>query len=210
MALDSIYRVTLEQLWPNPETFMRNVFYYKEVSHIPTQGDAAKLADEFEANVEPLIRNIQTANISTIAISVENIVPSADNDYRTYTPGTRAGSIAADPVPAWCVASFRYNRVSTAVRNGQKRFSGVPETVQTAGVITDVPYIALCTTLATRLGLVLGSVGVTSLYQPRIFRVGRPAKTIPAKTIPAMLQNDFDTGGVTFVRQGSQTSRKPA
>jgi len=207
MALNDIYRVTLVQVWDSDAPIAFNVFYYKEINEIPGNNNSAQLAAEFEANVDPLIRGIQNDIVSTIAINVENIIPSADNTYLSYTPNTRTGATGGDSLPPYASWAFRYNRNNSAVRNGQKRFWGVSESDQNDGIANGALAAAL-SALGVRLGLTLGVGGTTSLYQPRIFRAGRPVKVIPEKTIPALLQADFDVASVAYTQISTQNSRK--
>lgn len=207
MAFNDIYRVTLVQVWDSSEPTAFNIFYYKEISEIPGFNNSSQLATQFESNVDPLIRAIQNDIISTISINVENIVPSSDNTYLSYTAGTRVGAKGPDSLPPYVNWAFRLNRNNSAVRNGAKRFWGVSEGDQTDGVAIPGMTVDL-NALSARLALTLGIPGTTSLYQPRIFRAGRPAKTIPAKTIPAMVQADFDVASATYTQISSQNSRK--
>lgn len=207
MAADDIYRVTLVQVWDADAPVAFNVFYYKEIVEDPVNNHSAQLATQFESNVDPLIRAIQGDIVSTININVENLTPSSDNTYLAYTPGTRPGLETAGALPPYVNWAFRLNRNTSAVRNGAKRFWGVTEAAQEDGVAVAGMTTAL-NALAARLALTLGIPGTTSLYQPRIFRAGRPAKTIPAKTIPAMLQADFDVASGSYVQISSQNSRK--
>ena len=207
MALNDIYRVTLVQVWDSDAPIAFNVFYYKEIVEIPGSNNSSQLALQFEANVDPLIRDIQAQIVSTIAINVENLTPSADNTYLSYTPGTRSGAVVSESLPPYSSWAFRLNRNTSAVRNGAKRFWGVPEISQANGIAA-VAAITDLNELAVRLALTLGITGTTSLYQPRIFRAGRPVKVIPEKTIPALLQNDYDVASVAYTQISTQNSRK--
>jgi len=198
MALNDIYRVTLVQVWDSDAPIAFNVFYYKEIVSDPTNNDSQGLADQFSLNVDPVIRALQTNIVSTIAINVENIIPSADNTYLSYAPNTRQGIAGGEALPPYAAWAFRLNRNNSAVRNGAKRFWGVSEADQLAGVAIAAAITRL-DACAAALAQTWGVPGSTSLYQPRIFRAGRPSKTIPEKIIPAMLQADFDVAGASYV-----------
>lgn len=207
MALNDIYRVTLTQVWDGDSPVSLNVFYYKEISTIPGSDNSAELAAQFALNVDVPIRAIQADIVSTIEISVENIVPSADNTYLAYTAGTRPGSNTSGALPPYVAWAFRLNRNNSAVRNGAKRFWGVAESDQEDGIAVAGIVTAL-NAVSTAIGATLGTGGTTSLYQPRIFRAGRPVQVIPEKTIPALLQNDYDVASVSYRQISSQNSRK--
>lgn len=207
MALNDIYRVTLVQVWDSDAPISFNVFYYKEIVEDPTNNHSAALATQIDLNLDPVIRALQTNIVSTIAINVENIVPSADNTYLSYAPNTRQGSAAGEALPPYAAWAFRLNRNNSAVRNGAKRFWGVSEADQLAGVAV-AGAVTRLNACAAALAQTWGVPGSTSLYQPRIFRAGRPVKTIPAKTIPAMLQADFDVASASYTQISTQNSRK--
>ncbi len=207
MALNDLYRVTLVQVWDSDAPVSFNVFYYKEIVEDPSLNHSDHLANSFRDVVDTAIRAMQAAIVSTININVENLTPSTDNTFLSFPAGSRPGAVADPALPPYCNYAFRLNRNSSAVRNGAKRFWGVPETLQDNGVVTAGAVTGL-TAIATAVNATLGTVGASSLYQPRIFRAGRPSKTIPAKTIPAMLQADFDVASVSFTEVSSQNSRK--
>lgn len=207
MALNDIYRVTLVQVWNSDAPVSFNVFYYKEISTIPGNDNSVELAAQFALNVDVPIRAIQNDIVSTIAINVENIIPSADNTYLAYTAGTRPGARTTDALPPYVNWAFRLNRNNSAVRNGQKRFWGVSEGDQQDGTIL-TGFVTTVDAAATAVAATLGTGGVTSLYQPRIFRAGRPSKTIPEKIIPALVQADYDVASVSYTQISSQNSRK--
>jgi len=207
MALDEIYRVKLTQAYNLTSPLSLNVFYYKQIFDLPPTISSESLANEFEANVEPLIRAIQSALVSTLQIAVENIIPGPDNFYKNYSPGARAGLKAGDCLPPYACWAFRYNRDNSAVRNGQKRFMGVVEGDQVNG-LAQAAMTPDFTALGTRLGQILGIIGAADSFQPRIFRAGSPGKVIPSKVIAAKVQDDFNVSSVAYVSLSTQTSRK--
>lgn len=207
MALNDIYRVKLTQAYGASGQQSLNVFYYRQTFEATPSGNAPVLLIEFRDNVDTLIRDCQTALISTLQIAVENIVPGTDNAYESFALNTRVGTHLAETLPPFVAYAFRLNRTSSAVRNGQKRFWGVPEPHQVDGII-NATGLTFVQPLATRLALALGVFGSTDTYRPVIYRIEREEEVIPAKTIPALAAADFPIGSGAYISISSQNSRK--
>lgn len=208
MALNDIYRITLSTAYDAAASVtLQNKFYYKETTTIPGNDDAAELHAQFKVVVLPLIQNVIANQAHISALSTENIIPSADNVFESFGTTDFVGQRAGEAMPPFVTWAFRYNRVSTAVRNGQKRIGPISETDQSAGVAVGTITSNLAS-LASQMGAVLGTIGITSLYTPRIFRVAEPGFTIPEKVVPAKLQADFDVSDVDYIRISTQNSRK--
>lgn len=208
MALNDIYRITMSTAYDAAASVvLQNKFYYKETTTIPGNDDAAELHAQFKVVVLPLIQNVIANQAHILSLSTENIVPSADNVFESYGTTDFVGQRAGEEMPPFVTWAFRYNRVSTAVRNGQKRIGPISESDQNAGVASGTITSNL-NSLASQMGAVLGTIGITSLYTPRIFRVAEPSVTIPEKIIPAKLQADFDVSDVDYIRISTQNSRK--
>lgn len=208
MALDDIYRVRLTQVFDTTGPQSVNIFHYKQVFALPSPGNAAELSVNFRDQVEPLIRDLQVTLVSTLQIAVENVVPGTDNAYLNFAVNTRFGTEASESLPPYAAWAFRLNRTSSAVRNGQKRFMGVPETFQVNGqIIAGIP-VTRANALAAILAADLGGVGVFNTYRPVIYRRAREVEVIPAKTIPALAAQDFAISSGAFVSISTQNSRK--
>jgi len=207
MALDDIYRVRLIQAYGTSGQQSINVFHYKQVFEVDPSGDAAELLVNFRDNVETLIRDCQTANISTLQIAVENVVPGTDNAYESFALNTRFGDHADQALPPFACYAFRLNRTSSAVRNGQKRFWGIPETHQVDGVI-NATGLGFTVPLAAALGADLGGIPTFNTFRPIIYRIAREEVTIPAKTIPALAAANFPISSAAYISISTQNSRK--
>jgi len=208
MALNDIYRITMSTAYDAAASvILQNKWYYKETTTIPGNDDAAELHAQFKVVVLPLIQNVIANQAHIMALSTQNIVPSADNVFETFGTTDFVGQRAGEEMPPFVTWAFRYDRVSSAVRNGQKRIGPISESDQSAGVAIGTITSNL-NSLASQMGAVLGTIGITSLYTPRIFRVGAPSRIIPEKIIAAKIQADFDVGDVGYVRISTQGSRK--
>lgn len=207
MAVNDIYRVTLTQQWAFTAEIMLNIFYYQQFTPGVAEG-ATPLSVAFDNVVVPAVRNIQNAAIQYLQLLVENIVPSSDNATISYTPSIDTGTRPGDALPPFTTWAFRLNRSTTASRHGQKRFAGVSEGDQNNGVAV-AGIVAALTAVATALDDTLGGPPPgTATYVPRIFRAGRPEVTIPAKTIPAVLQTSFSIANASYTAITTQNSRK--
>lgn len=207
MALDDIYRIRLTQVWGLTGQQSQNVFHYKQVFALSPSGDAPELLVDFRDSVEIAIRNCQTGVVSTTQLAVENIIPGTDNAYESFAPGARPGAQGGDALPPHVAWAFRINRVSSAVRNGQKRFWGVPEAQQVDGTATAIGFTDRLA-LGNLLFADLGGIGTFNTYRPVIYRYAREEEVIPAKTIPALAAADFAVSTAGFVAITSQNSRK--
>lgn len=208
MAINDLYRVTLIQTYDLDGPECRNVFYYKQITPGGVSEGADALLAAFQTGLYPDIDAIQNVVINTREIRVENIVAGFDNAVATFGVGTEVGQRGGECLPPYAAWAFKLHRLSTAVRNGQKRFAGVSESDQVNGIATGtiIPLLNAC---ASSLDKILGGpVPDTATYQPRIFRAAREEDTIPAKIIPALLQADFDIADASFTGVSTQNSRK--
>jgi len=100
--------------------------------------------------------------------------------------------------------SFRYARTSLAVRNGAKRFAGVPETYQENGVIVaGTPTTNVNATAAVLDDAISDGLGTT--FIPVIMKKTRIP---PEGEFESWLYEEFTTAGVTYSHIGSQNTRK--
>lgn len=208
MAINDLYRITLIQTYGPDGPECRNVFYYKQITPGGVSEGADALLPAFQTGLYPDIDAIQNVIIETRQIRVENVIAGFDNAVATFGVGTEVGQRTGACLPPQDCWSFRLLRLSTAVRHGRKNFAGVSEGDQDNGVAVGsvIPLLNAC---ATSLDKILGGpVPDTATFQPRIFRAQRDAKTIPAKTIPALAQADFDVADAQYQRIGTQNSRK--
>lgn len=207
MAFGDIYRLKLTQVFAltGPESV--NVFHYQQVTVAGSNLGSTDLLTAFQTQVINAIHAIQSAEVSTVQIAAENVVPGVDNAYANFTPGAEPGDISGDCLPPFVCWAYQLTRTSSAVKNGAKRFMGVPETDQDDGnpvLSNQAQRSALQSVLAGNIGV----LGTTGTFQPVIYRVGRDAKTIPAKTIPALAPQAFSIAGAPFKGISSQVSRK--
>lgn len=206
--INDIYRITFTQTYGVGGQECINVFYYKQITDGGVSEGAEALLPAFQTEIYPHIEAVQSAIIYTLSILVENVVPSADNAQQSFSPSAEPSERTGDPLPPYATYAFRLNRSTNASRHGQKRFAGVSESDQNAGLATGT-IVPLLETLAGKLDDVIGGPPPdTATYQPVIYRVGRPGKTIPQKIIPALIPASFAISTGQYVGISTQNSRK--
>lgn len=175
MALNTIYMLRLRQLWGAAGKPQENVFFY---DHTAGTGVAIDLAQTFENQILPLINAIQSDAIVNNSLTIINLGDLADFiDY----PLTDGGDYSGESLPPYAAVGYTMKLSTRAVRNGSKRFSGIVESVQSNGVITDATFITKQNALKSELALELTDVADT--YLPVVIkRVKEPVVgTVPLK-----------------------------
>lgn len=190
------YQLTLNQAFNTTAgDLIQNVFFYENVG---VAQNAELLATAFEDQVLDNIATIQSAAIKINSIQVINLDDPLD--YFVLAPTTPAeGAVTGDCLPQFVCWSFRLNRVSRSVRNGQKRIAGVPETLQVNGVAVAGASTDL-TALADAMGTNLTDVSGAN-YTPRIGRRPLPGHPLSDTVL-------FAVRNVNYVRISTQNSRK--
>lgn len=206
--INDIYRIKFTQTYGVGGQECINVFYYKQITEGGVSEGADALLPAFQSEVYPAIENIQCSIMFTVEILVENVVPSADNASVGFGPSAEPSERVGQALPPYATWAFRLNRSTNASRHGQKRFAGVAEEDQNAGLAVG-PIVALLDTCAAKLDDVIGGPPPdTATFQPVIYRVGRPGKTIPTKIIPALIPASFTISTAQYVGISTQNSRK--
>jgi len=179
----------------------RNVFFYSQTNGLAEA--SAALVDNFNADILQPIRTILTVDMIFSAISVINLDNPEDFATLTLSP-TQAGNVDAETLPPFVTWSFRYNRTSLAVRNGAKRFAGVPETYQENGVlVSGTPTTNVLAVAAALDDAVSDGAGTT--FIPVIMKKTRIP---PEGEFESFLYEEFTVGGVVYTHIGSQNTRK--
>lgn len=191
-------KATFDTVGVNP---FNNVFAYEMSAGTGTTLD---LREIFVANILVPLLAIQSTQIQCLQIYTINLDDPLDFDLH---PITTAGDLTGDMLPVWVAYKFRYVRTSRTVNDGAKRFVGVPEGVQNAGVVSGGTF-----TNAVALAGLLGGLltGAGDDYIPRIWR--RAGDYAPYTGTPPVGTPYPDTfyaiSGVQFQQTTSQNSRK--
>lgn len=196
VATGDFLQLIARQLHANQQIL--NVFYYKWIA--TGQSGVAYLTnfmDTFETNIRFNLLGVQATSLTWTGLSVRNLTNGIDLAERAYDPAI-PGSIAGDHMPPFVTNTFRLNRVNLLVRNGYKRFGGVPEAHQNGG-ISSMPT-ANQTNIKAALLMDL-PISATPSLRPVILR--RP--------LPLLVPQGHahsEVGSVDFRGIGSQNTRK--
>jgi hypothetical protein len=165
MAIDGIYELTLRQSWGSGGENLLNKFFFQKAG---TGETAHKLAEAFDAASSWLskINLIQESIVNNVDISVINLGDPTDFDVIT---ASLTGGYSGDALPPHSAVNFTLKLNTRVLRPGSKRFSGVPESVQVNGVITDSTYITALNGLRTIMETDLAGL-TTDIYRPVVIK----------------------------------------
>lgn len=115
------------------EQMCLNVFHYR-LEDVPAAGFLEGLATEFNADVLPTIKAIQSSQVHHIFQQVINLFnPLELFEWPLNEFGTWAGSTSDTGLPPFMANAFKLVRSNLTVRNGRKHFAGVDEAMSTGG-----------------------------------------------------------------------------
>jgi len=142
-----VYRIKATSLFQGDvENPLQNTFWYKVTS---TTGGGNIL---FTPDVtDPLLDDFLTAVITPLLPAQVSAIEWTELEITEWTNPLRpfqklllssqnGGSSSTAFMPVWVNYSFRLNRSNNTTRNGQKRYAGVPEEAQQAGVVPPGTY----------------------------------------------------------------------
>jgi len=175
-----------------------NVYYYKQVGG--ATGTAADLITQFAFFVLPEVKDIQSDQLLHVALACRNLDVPTDFSVLPLVPG-QPGSYVQAAEPVFVAASFVMQRQSLLTRNGRKRYAGVPDNEITNGIPSPGYLINLATLAAAIDDTLVGGSG--NSYEPVIMK-----KLYDAGGNLIGYQ-DFSMGAASFVKLGTQNTRKP-
>lgn len=207
MGLETFYQLNHKQKDAYGQSIMNTYFF----NHTAGSGFAIDLVQDFIDVMMPLVNQLQCNVIDNVLIEAFNL--EVLSDFWSQDP-TGAGALTGDMLPLFNAVSFTVKPNTRAVRKGGKRISGVPESVQNVGVITDGTYLGFIEDY--RLQLATELVGTSDTWTPVIIK---RVKTAISGTVPTQYRyrlpvNDSELvyGGVqsvlASVNVSSQVSRK--
>lgn len=170
-----------------------NVYYYEQ-----TAGSvgAEALAQQWVADILPLILEFQHANAVHSAIEVNNLLD--DEDFHTEVLTTdNAGLLLGETLPRYNAWGFRKNRANSSYRNGSIRIAGIAEGSQDGGVAGSAALEDLGTFAAAIGGELTHSSGGKWLLRT-------PSGTFVGGSVPV----PTPIASVQYVRMTTQNSRK--
>lgn len=162
MATGDIYEVLARQSVVGGSEEFLNVFHFRQSS---AEGSSADLANTIQTQLMPPILFIQSPKIQWLGLSTRNLFTVDDFTENTFDPGDVIGtSSSGDMLPVFNAVTFRLVRTNREIRNGFKRFVGIPESVQVDGLITDEGYIDNLNALSSALSEPINDVSLDGTY----------------------------------------------
>lgn len=205
MAVGSFYKVNTYATMLGSSC--QNEFWYRQSAG---SGSSVELANAFIDLVLDIIRVVQSSQILYQLIKVYS--HNSNSDFTEQDLVGQNGLASINSLPPFCAAGFSTPRKLSDMKSGQKRFVGVPDSVDDQGVITNAQYLLNLDSVADALSDSLGDVGTASVWDPIIVR--RIKVTVNGKTyykVPDVITNaDFYAadGWSKKINVTSQNSRK--
>jgi len=188
MPLDTIYQVRARQTWGSGGKALENVFFF---DHTAGAGNATDMATAFGDAFSTLINQIQAPIVKNYSIDVINLGDLGDF---ASVPWLGSGTQVGDALPPYAAIGFTLKVNTRAVRKGSKRISGVPESAQIDGKLTNEGYIAAVELL--RLAMQQEVVTASDTYLPVVVkRIKEPV----VGTVPLQYTYRLPTIGDTLV-----------
>lgn len=188
MPLSTIYQARIMQTWGEGGRSLESVFFF---DHTAGSGTALTLAELLEDGCLSLMNDLQTQFVKNKSIEVINL--GELSDFISY-PLTGEGGWAGDSLPPYAAVGYTMKLNTRAVRHGGKRFSGVPESAQDDGKVTDPSYQTAME--AMRLFLSQEVVGASDTFLPVVVKRVRTA--VP-DTVPTRYTYRLPRAGDTLV-----------
>ncbi len=201
VAISDIYQLKLYSVSTASPVEQVNVFWYKLGgwgSVTPGDPVGRELALRFNTYVVAALNDCVNINQQYTKSEVVNYADPTDFDVCVTTCNYPSfGARTGDILPAQDCWSFRYQRPFPGARNGYKRFSGISELDQAAGVaigaigaLLDALAIQLESQLVTPLGVI---------FDPVVARTPKVLGTNPLF---------YNVPNVVYAGIGTQNSRK--
>lgn len=200
MATGNLYTITDVQTLQSQQVL--NVYVYKQLAEPSAGTSIASLVNAFIEFVAYRVQNLQTAEVHHEGLYVINL----DNpDEFALIPIADDGNVSGETLPPFAAWAFRLNRTSRAVRNGQKRIAGIPESYQQGGYASATADTAIAAYATILSAILVNSVDGGS-FQPRILHkattagVGGATETTP--------RADYAVGSAQYTAISTQNTRK--
>lgn len=148
MATGDIFQLKLNQQVVGKQENVLNVFFFRQTS---SAGTAEGVVKAFEDTWQPSILAIQHERMRHVSIECVNLFTVDDFATMTYAANEKPGTQIGDMFPIHDAVTFRLVRTSRDIRNGYKRFGGIPENAAVDGTITNPDYILSVNALASLL-----------------------------------------------------------
>lgn len=143
-----------------------NVYFYRQ-NNLAVTADAQDLIDSYVGQVLPEVAGVQTDNVLHTEIRCRNLFNPVDNAVEAIS--VAGADTSNEGMTNFDAVGYALSQNNGSVKNGAKRYAGLPEGAQNDGVIDEPVYIALLTTLAAALTGTL-DVGIVGTWLPIIVK----------------------------------------
>jgi len=167
MAIGDLYQLTLKYDIPNQGDDSLNVFQYVQTAGTST---LAQMRDGWDNTIGLAIRTIQAQTVFWIGQKIENLFDLDEFLEYSYPEGTVHGVVTFDCSPSADAVGFTLKRSTRTVRNGAKRFGGLPAPYVVDNVIEDAGYLDDLNSLGELLSTEFSADGGTAVYEPVIVK----------------------------------------
>lgn len=203
VAQNDIIEFRMRGYFSTVATAVINVFQYEYTTATPL--DLGDFGQEFVDGWAELLRAVLQPVLSVeVAYPIIDLVNLTDplEIWSGQFDEPINGTVTGDVLPPFATWSFLLKRTTSATRNGAKRFSGIPESMQITGIPTSAAALLL-NDLGSFLGDPLavsidGGTPATAVLQPVITRKDATGALITSQPVSSG----------QFRHIGTQNSRK--
>jgi len=123
-----------------------NVFHYQSRGSSDISSSMSDVLTAWNSVIAAPLVAVQNNHVNLLQSTIRHLVDGGEEATLTYSSST--GTVSGESLPPHDCFAFRYNRLTTSTRHGQKRIAGVSESWNVNGVVTDSTNITKLATLA--------------------------------------------------------------
>lgn len=198
-----ILQLTLKGYYSTVATAVMNVFQYKlgVSGTLDLALDGQAFIDGYADAIREFLEPILSVEVAYPRMDIVNLSEPLEIWTGSFTNPIN-GAVTGEVAPPFITWSFLLQRTNASTRNGQKRFSGVPETQMVNGIPTAAAALLL-QDMSGFLGLpfvsdVIGGTPATVILEPTIVRKDETGALIASQPVL----------NARFTAIGSQNTRK--
>jgi hypothetical protein len=199
MASDDRFELVVEGTYLGKN--VRNVYYYLQTNGEEMAADV--LAGEFAETPLQAIRTVTVEAMVWERLFAKNL-DNPEDFYDYILSPSQGGNIVAEGMPPFVTFSFIYHRTTLAVRNGWKRYAGVPESYVVDGVLASGTPATNIAALAEALDEPVTNGSGTTFLPVIMNKIRIP----PEGEFESFLYTEYSVADVDFAHIGSQNTRK--
>lgn len=180
-----------------------NVYYYQADGAAGDPAIYALASQAFEDGVVDAVVPFTSVNYIANRISIKNLT----NDLDIFEEAINVvGQVPGDSLPAYVTMTVKLQRTTALTRNGSKRYSGIAESIVTAGELNLLPSQRATIANAHSASLSVSGVGGATILRPVI--IGRVPQGQPNAGELDISKVNRVASAALGLRITSQNSRK--